>query len=276
MMQQKKPLDIEYLIISAITLAVVIFIIAPIVLVVILSFTSVDTQQFPPPGWSLRWYESAFKLMAGDDWRMERLTSSLATSFAIAFTTMILSVCAGITASYSIVRYRFRGKLFVEQMVTLPLVFPLIVLGVSILVMASKLGFGGGFWPIVIAHVIITFPFVVRNCVASLQGISITLEEAAWTLGSSWLKTFWEIVLPLMRPGILSGMLIAFIISFNEFTVSYFLYTVDIFPFPIWLFSRANTSLDPTIFSLSSAVILLDIVLILALDRIVGKSGVAV
>jgi len=275
-MQPKKPLDIENLIISAVTLVVVLFIISPIVFVVILSFTSADTQQFPPPGWSLRWYESALELMTGDTWRTERLTSSLFTSFVIACTVMIFSVCAGITTAYALVRYRFRGKLFVEQMVTLPLVFPLIVLGVSLLVMASRLGFGGGFWAIVIAHVIITFPFVVRNCVASLEGISITLEEAAWTLGSSWIRSFWEIVLPLMRPGILSGMLIAFIISFNEFTVSYFLYTVDIFPFPIWLFSRANTSLDPTIFSLSSAVIFLDIVLILALDRIVGKSGVAV
>lgn len=275
-MYTKKPLDIENWIISVITLAVVIFIIAPIVLVVIISFTSVDTQQFPPPGYSLRWYESALELLAGESWRTERLTSSLLTSLFIAFTVMIFSVCAGITTAYAMVRYRFRGKLFVEQMVTLPLVFPLIVLGVSLLVMASRLGFGGGFWTIVIAHVIITFPFVVRNCVASMEGISITLEEAAWTLGSSWLRSFWEIVLPLMRPGILSGMLIAFIISFNEFTVSYFLYTVNIFPFPIWLFSKANSSLDPTIFSLSSAVIFFDIVLILVLDRVVGKSGVAV
>jgi putative spermidine/putrescine transport system permease protein len=270
----KKPIDIENLIISAMTFGVVLFILSPIVFVLIISFTSGDTLEFPPPGWSFQWYLSAIKLIGGASWRVERLTSSLLTSGAIAGMATILSVGAGVPASYALVRYRFKGKLLVEQLVTLPLVFPLIVLGVSLLVMASRLGFGGGFWAIVIAHVIITFPFVVRNCVASLEGISITLEEAASTLGANWLRTFWEIVLPLMRPGILSGMLIAFIISFNEFTVSYFLYTVDVFPFPIWLFTRANSSLDPTIFSLSSAVIFLDIGLILLLDRVVGKSGV--
>ena len=273
-MRRKKPLDIENLIISVITLIVVLFILSPIVFVVIISFTAGDTLQFPPPEWGFRWYESAFKLMAGMSWRVERLTSSLLMSGAIAITAMVLSVGAGVPASYALVRYRFKGKMLVEQLVTLPLVFPLIVLGVSLLVMASRLGFGGGFWAIVIAHVIITFPFVVRNCIASLEGVSATLEEAAWTLGANWPRSFWEIVLPLMRPGILSGMLIAFIVSFNEFTVSYFLYTVDVFPFPIWLFSRANSSLDPTIFSLSTAVILLDIGLILALDRVLGKGDV--
>jgi len=273
-MRQRRPLNIENIIISSITLLVVLFILAPVIFLVIISFTAGDTLQFPPPGWSFRWYESVFKLMAGISWKVERLTSSILISAVIAATTMILSVGAGVPASYALVRYRFKGKMFVEQLVTLPLVFPLIVLGVSLLVMASRMGFGGGFWPIVIAHVIITFPFVVRNCIASLEGVSSTLEEAAWTLGASWRRSFWEIILPLMRPGILSGMLIAFIISFNEFTVSYFLYTVDIFPFPIWLFSRANSSLDPTVFSLSTAVILFDIGLILLLDRVIGKSSV--
>ena len=273
-MHRRKPVDIENIIISTITLLVVLFILSPVVFVVIISFTAGDTLQFPPPGWSFRWYKSVYTLMAGISWEVERLTSSLLISLLIAVTTMILSVGAGVPAAYALVRYRFKGKIFVEQLVTLPLVFPLIVLGVSLLVMASRMGLGGGFWAIVIAHVIITFPFVVRNCIASLEGVSSTLEEAAWTLGASWPRSFWEIILPLMRPGILAGMLIAFIISFNEFTVSYFLYTVDIFPFPIWLFSRANSSLDPTVFSLSTAVILLDIGLILLMDRVIGKSSV--
>jgi putative spermidine/putrescine transport system permease protein len=83
-----------------------------------------------------------------------------------------------------------------------------------------------------------------------------------------------EIVLPAMKPGIVAGMLLAFIVSFNEFTVAYFLYTIDVFPLPVWLFSRSNTSLDPTIFALSSGVILLDFILIWILDRLVGRQGV--
>ena len=90
------------------------------------------------------------------------------------------------------------------------------------------------------------------------------------------MRTFFEIVMPLMRPGILAGMLLVFILSFNEFTISYFLYTVEVSPFPIWLFQRSNTALDPTIFSLSTVVIVLDVALIWGLDRVVGTQGVSV
>lgn len=270
-MRYGKRWDIEMIIVTGITVVLLFFIISPILFVVLVSFTDGNTLRFPPPGWGLRWYRSALELMAGEG----RLSESLLTSLGIAITVMLISVGIGVPASYALVRFRFRGKIFVEQLVTLPLVFPMIVLGVSLLIMISSLGMDAGFKGIVIGHVIITFPFVVRNCTASLQGISITLEEAAWTLGGSWAKTFWKIVLPLMRPGILSGMLIALILSFNEFTISYFLYTVDVFPFPIWLFTRAFNWLDPTVLSISSCVIVFDIILIMVLNRVVGKIGVS-
>ncbi len=272
-MNGRKKWDIEWMIITGITLVLLLLVLSPILFVVIISFTDGQTLQFPPPGWGLRWYRSVLEAMAGPAWKVERLTESLLISVAIAATVMVLSTATAVPASYALVRFRFRGKMFVEQLVTLPLVFPLIVLGVSLLIMFSSLRMDAGFKGIVIAHVIITFPFVVRNCTASLQGISPTLEEASWTLGASWLHSFRKIILPLMAPGILSGMLIAFIISFNEFTVAYFLFTTEVYPFSIWLFSKASTSMDPTIFSLSSAVIALDIILLLALNRLMGKEA---
>jgi putative spermidine/putrescine transport system permease protein len=263
------------LIVTGVTIVILFVILSPILFVVFISFTNGETFQFPPPGWGLRWYRSALELTTGQDWRVERLSESILTSMAIAITVMFIATMVSVPTSYALVRFRFKGKMLVEQLVSLPLVFPLIVLGVSLLIMFSNLGLSAGFKGIVIGHVIITFPFVVRNCTASLQGISPTLEEAGWTLGASWIQTFWKIVLPLMRPGMLSGMLIAFILSFNEFTVTYFLFTSEVFPFPIWLFTRASCSLDPTIFSLSSAVIALDIVLLIVINRVVGKVGVS-
>jgi putative spermidine/putrescine transport system permease protein len=161
-------------------------------------------------------------------------------------------------------------------MISLPVVFPVIVLGVALLVMVSHLGIELVFWRIVVAHVIITFAFVVRNCIASLSGISPSLEEAAYTLGANWRRSFVEIVLPLMRPGILSGMLLAFVLSFNHITTSYFLSTVDLVPLPVWLIQRNGVVLDLTTFSVSSMVICIDIVLIWALDRLMGRSGLTV
>ncbi len=275
-MRHRKRGSIESVILGGISIGLLFFILAPIVFLVFISFSSGETLRFPPPGWGVRWYQSAFDLLVGRAWRVERFAESLLTSVAIAVSVMFLSVVAGVPASYALVRYRFKGKMFIEQLVTLPLVFPLIVLGVSLLVLVSRFEIEAVFWRIVTAHVIITVPFVVRNCTASLHGISPTLEEAGRTLGANWFRTFWEIVIPLMRPGILSGMLIAFIVSFNEFTVSFFLYTMDIFPFPIWLFSRAVSSIDLKIFAISSGVIALDVVLIFVLDRVLGgQAGVS-
>ncbi|NIR28204.1 MAG: ABC transporter permease [Gammaproteobacteria bacterium] len=251
------------------------FIMAPILMVVALSFTSGSTLQFPPPGWSLRWYESAWGLLSTSDVTTERLRESLGMSFVIGATTAVVAVIVGLPAAYTLARLRFRGKLFVEQMITLPLAFPLVVLGVALLVMISQLRIEVGFWRLVVAHVVITIPFVVRNCAASLVGLNASLEEAAVCLGANRLRTFCEIILPLMRPGVLAGALLAFIISFNEFTVAYFLYTVEVFPFPIWLFTKSNTSLDPTIFALSALIVLFDAFLIWILDRAVGKQGVS-
>jgi putative spermidine/putrescine transport system permease protein len=104
--------------------------------------------------------------------------------------------------------------------------------------------------------------------------MDLSLEEAAVCLGANRFRVYYEIVLPLVRPGVVAGVLLAFIISFNEFTVSYFLYTVNVFPFPIWLFTKSNSSLDPTIFAVSTLIIVFDAFLIWAIDRVIGKQEV--
>jgi putative spermidine/putrescine transport system permease protein len=266
----------ENLFLTVISGVLLFLIVLPIAMVVILSFSASDSLEFPPPGWGIRWYQQAWELM-GEASRAERFSESIFTSFAIACTVMIIGVIVGVPASYALVRYRFPGKLLVEQLVSLPLVFPVVVLAIALLVMVSALRIGLGFWRIVAGHVIITLPFMIRNCTASLRGINPTLEEAARTLGAGWMRVFAEVVLPLMKSGILAGMMLLFILSFNEFTISYFLYTSGVIPFPVWLFSRDGAAtLDPTIFSLSSVVIAVDILLIWALDRVLGKQGISV
>jgi putative spermidine/putrescine transport system permease protein len=263
----------EPVLLGGFTAILLLLMLSPILTVVVMSLTNGQTLQFPPPGFSLRWFRSAWNLIA-DPADGSRFREALATSLAISITVMILSSLAGIPAAYALARHRFRGKSLVEILVTLPLVFPLVVLGISFLVIVSELGIELGFLRIVVAHVILVLPFVVRNCVASLSALPLSHEEAARTLGANWWRSMAEIVLPAMKPGIVAGMLLAFIVSFNEFTVSYFLYTIDVFPLPVWLFSKSNTSLDPTIFALSSGVIVLDFVLIWILDRLVGRQGV--
>ena len=106
---------------------------------------------------------------------------------------------------------------------------------------------------------------------ASMRGIDPALQEAARTLGASSVRAFVDIVLPLARHGILSGALLVFIISFNEFTLSYFLYTIDVFPLSIWLFQQSNTSFSPAIFAISTLTILITIGVILTVDLVAGR-----
>lgn len=265
--------SIERIVLGSITTILLLVMLAPVLMVVAMSFTAGTTLQFPPPGFSLRWYAQAWTLFS-DPSDGSRFRHALLTSLGISLVTMLGAAIAGVPAAYALVRFRFAGRAAVELLLTLPLVFPLIVLGIAFLVIVSALGIEFGFGRIAVAHVILTLPFMVRNCAAALAHLPPSHEEAARTLGAGTVRVFTEIVLPAMRPGIVAGMLLAFVISFNEFTVAYFLYTIDAFPLPVWLFSRSNTSLDPTIFALSTMIIVLDFILISILDRLVGGRGV--
>lgn len=262
---------IEAAIVKGITLVLVLLLLAPIVMVVAMSFTSGMTLQFPPPGLSLRWYAEVWQLLSGPDAAIARLGESLLVSLQIAAATSIVCVLAGVPASYALVRLRFRGRGMIEELLGLPVVFPTVVLGVALLMLVSQSGLDLGVGQIVIAHAIIGLPFMMRNCMAAMRGIDPALQEAAKTLGASSLRAFVEIVLPLAREGIVSGALLVFIISFNEFTLSYFLYTIDVFPLSIWLFQQSNTSFSPAIFAVSTMTIVITVAVILAVDLLAGR-----
>lgn len=261
----------EAWIVRAVTLALLLLLLAPIAMVVAMSFTGGTTLQFPPPGISLRWYDEVWSLLTGPNAAGARLGESVAVSLEIAAATAVVCLLAGVPASYALVRLQFRGRAAVEELLGLPVVFPTVVLGVALLMLVSLSGLDLGMVQIVIAHAVIGLPFMVRNCMAAMQGIDPVLEEAAKTLGASSLRAAIEVVLPLARHGIVSGALLVFIISFNEFTLSYFLYTVDVFPLPIWLFQQSNTSFSPAIFAVSGLSVVITVVIILAVDLLASR-----
>ncbi|MGE0769985.1 MAG: ABC transporter permease [Hyphomicrobiaceae bacterium] len=262
---------LEAFIVKGVTFTLLLVLLAPIVMVIAMSFTAATTLQFPPPALSLHWYEEVWALLAGPDADFARLTESLIVSLEIAAAASLVCVLAGVPASYAMVRLPFRGRGLIEELLGLPVVFPTVVLGVALLMLISQSGIDLGMGQIVIAHSIIGLPFMMRNCMASMRGIDPVLQEAARTLGASDLRAFFDIVLPLARQGIVSGTLLVFIISFNEFTLSYFLYTIDVFPLSIWLFQQSNTSFSPAIFAVSTLTILITVGVILAVDLLAGR-----
>lgn len=260
--------------VTGFTITLLILLLMPIVMVIAMSFTSVTTLQFPPPDLSLRWYREVWAMFSDQGGDFTRLRESFETSFAIAALTSLVCLVAGVPASYALVRFRFLGRAIVrELLLSVPIVFPTVVLGVSLLVLVSISGWDLGIFQIVLAHSIIALPFMMRNCVAALHGIDPALQEAAKTLGASSLRAFIEVILPLIRGGMSSGVLLVFVLSFNEFTLSYFLYTVDVFPLAIWLFQQSNTSFSPAIFAVSSLMIILNIAVILIVDKLFGVQG---
>lgn len=250
----------------------------PVFIIIIMSFSDNVLLDFPPKGLSLMWYSEAFTVLYGDG--QNSVMSAYGTvkkSILISFITMVTTIIACVPLSYAMLRSRSHWRYISELLFTIPLVFPLVVLGVAYLLMveafSQQSGIDIGIWRISIPHITLALPFVLRNCLSAMNGINNDIELAAISLGASPLRAFWDIVIPLMRPGIIAGLIFAFIISFNEFTVTFFMYTMDIQTLPIWMFSRTASSLDPTILAISSIVIAIDVFLIVLVDKLVAGKG---
>lgn len=256
--------------------AVLLLAAAPILTMIVMSFGMSDTLDFPPASFGLRWYRSAWHtFVAPDAGDTLSMGAALSTSLVVAIATMVIATAVSVPAAYALARYRFRGKAFVEQLVALPITYPLVMLGLALLLVFNALPFNLGITRLIIAHVILTLPFTVKNCAASVASIGPEFEEAACLMGASPLRALRDVVLPLMRPGILAGMLFAFIVSFNEFTVTFFLYDINTMTLPVWLYSRTVSSLDPTVFCFAVCTVAIDFALIWLLERLVGDAGVS-
>ncbi|MFZ6045577.1 ABC transporter permease [Pseudomonas sp. CR3202] len=248
----------------------------PILTMIVMSFSGASNLDFPPSSFSLQWYEAAWRTFVSPDASdVLSLGQALTTSLLVSCLTMVLATLVAVPASYALTRCEFRGKAVALQLMSLPLVFPMVVLGLALLLVFDSLPFHMDTSRLVIAHVILALPFVVKNCTAAMVSIGTEVEEAAQMLGAAPTRAILDVVVPLMRSGILAGMLLAFIVSFNEFTVTYFLYNIDVMTVPIWMYSRTVSSLDPTVFSFAVLIVLIDFALIWALEKLVGDGGVS-
>jgi spermidine/putrescine transport system permease protein len=207
---------------------VVVFLYAPIVILLIFSFNNSAVPTFPLSGFTLHWYHQF--LVNGD------LRAALETSAIIATLSSIGAVVLGILASIALTRRRFRGKAAVSALLLSPLVIPYVVFGISLLLLFHQLGVPRSLLTVVIGHIVITLPYTILVLVPRLDQIDSSLEEAAFDLGASRLRTFRSITLPLILPAVVSAFLIAFTTSFDEYAVASFVVGTRV-TFPIYLYS---------------------------------------
>jgi putative spermidine/putrescine transport system permease protein len=184
--------------------------------------------------------------------------------------TSVLSVLVGLPASVALVRGRFRGRAVLNAFVMSPLLLPQILTGVALLQFFTLLGWAQSYWALLVGHVVVTAPYVIRTASATLYHFDGALEEAAQSLGASPLRAFFEITLGVIKPGVVAGAIFAFAISFDNFTLSLFLTSARLTPLPIELFAYLKYSFDPTAAAVSAFAIGVVLVLVLGIARLMG------
>jgi putative spermidine/putrescine transport system permease protein len=215
------------------------FILLPLVVIVPMSLTSGNTLAFPTPGWSLRWYGD---LVADDRWGR-----SFWNSLVIASATTALSCLLGIPAAIGLAWGEFPGKRLVYAVVAAPLVVPVVIVGVAAYSFFAAFGLVGSRLSIILAHTAMAVPVMLTAVVASLAGFDRTLMRAAASLGAGPWRSVHTILLPLIAPGVVTGAIIAFIISFDEVVVASFLSVGSERTLPRMIFSGVRESISPAI-----------------------------
>lgn len=238
----------------------------PTLIVVITSFGTQEFIGFPPRGLSLERYREMFHSpVILRSARISAVTSALTVAFGVAL---------GVPAAIALVRREFRGKALVTAFVLSPIMLPGIVIGVAMLVFYSSLGVRLSLPLLVLSHVVFTLPFIVRLTMARMERIDRHLEDAARNLGAREWQVFRYVVLPQLWPGIAAGAAFAFLISFDNLTVSLFTAPVRQRPLPIELFYLMRFDLDPVVAAVAALQFLLALCLLVFLGPKLGTSGV--
>ncbi|MGJ4923457.1 ABC transporter permease [Bradyrhizobium sp. HKCCYLRH2015] len=242
--------------------AVLVFLLAPIAIVIVFALNPTPFIQFPPVGVSLRWFE---KFFASRDFM-----HALLLSIEVAAMTTVAATVLGASAALAVARGNLPGSRLIVATMLSPLMLPAILTGLALFQSYVLLDVGRPLWGLVAGHTLVTIPYVVRTTLAVLHNFDVRLEEAAQNLGASPTRTFFEITLPLVKPGVLAGAIFAFIVSFDQFPVSLFLVAPGSETLPITLFNYLKFDLDGTIGAASVVSILLAFIVVIALDRTVG------
>lgn len=249
------------LLLSAIS---VVLLVGPTLVVLIVSFTSGFSLRFPPPGYSLKWYAAL-----ADAWQLQFAAWN---SVQVAFWTTVVSVLLGTAASLAIARSRSATARVLDSLFMSPLVLPALAFGLSALMLFSVAGIPVSRGTLIIGHIVVCVPYVVRTTVAALAQMDPVLLESSASLGASRLYTFRRVTLPLIRPGILAGAFICFMSSFDNVPVSLFLRDANTDMLPIRMWQDLEGRLDVTIASASGVLIVLTVALLIVMERTAGLS----
>ena len=261
-----RKLSAGRLALALVTVLILLFLVAPIVVVFPLSLSSGELLVLPTPGYSLRWYEDFFT--------SSRWLSATWNSFVVGIATMILATLLGTLAAFGIFLGRFPGKALLLAILSLPMVTPVIVTAIAMYFSLSLVGLGSTLTGLILAHTVLSVPFVLLTVLASLQTFDQNLLRAAASLGANPAIAFRRVVLPLIAPGVATGALFAFATSFDELIVALFIASPGQFTLPRQMYAGLREFLSPTI-AAAAVLLILFSVLLLALNEFIRKRAQA-
>jgi putative spermidine/putrescine transport system permease protein len=242
-------------------IVVYVLLLAPLVVVISVSFGSTPTFDFPPKGLTLRWYHAFFasEMFVRSFFRVSQVVGLL---------TALVATVIGSLAAIGLVRLRFRGRDAIETFFLSPLLVPHILLGAAVYLYLARLAWATSSMTLLVGHIVIATPYVIRCVTAGLVGMDPRLEEAAMSLGASRAQAFIKVALPLLRSSLVTGAVFAFIISFSDINLALFLAGPNAPSLPVQIFSQIQFEADPSIAAASALQIVIVGGLILLVQRV--------
>jgi len=237
----------------------------PIALVVLTSFNSATITTLPVQSYSLKWFAALFS--------NTRTLSSLWVSIELGVAASIAATALGLCAALAVTRFDFPGRRAFLALMTLPMVAPGIVMGVSLLIFARYVGVRTGFAALFLGHTLLALPYCTFILLASLARFDRALEDAARGLGAGELTVLRRIILPGIASGILGALLFGFTISIGEFVVSFFLTSAGVTTLPIRIYSIVKVGITPEINAVSTLILAATIVLTLLALKLTWKQN---
>ncbi len=259
----RRDLEAKYGIVAG-TLATiaVIFLLLPVVFVVLHSFSPMRYFQWPPTGFSLEWHKNFYT--------SPMFMDAAKNSFTMALIVTPLSLLIGIPASYALVRSEFRGKGLIQQIILSPLIIPGVVTGVSLLSLLSAGGMRIGLFALCLGMLVFALPFAIRALAANLLGLDPRIEEAARSLGAGPVRTFFVIVLPQLKSGILAASVFIFVEALDNFSIAVFLTNDSTKVLPVAAYQYIKDFDDPTVAAMATALIVLSVIAVALLEKLMG------
>ncbi|MDX5359982.1 MAG: ABC transporter permease [Alphaproteobacteria bacterium] len=254
-MSERSPFRIALAALAWVSMAFLVF---PVILTAVVSLNDSFFIEFPPKALSFRWYENLAAI--------HRIGEATAISFAIAVAAAGLATVLALGAALAIARHPFPAKPGITAFLLSPVTLPMVAIGIALVQFFIAIDAAFTWWSLAIGHVVLVIAYPVRTLVASLTLSDTSLEDAARSLGASRWTAFRTVTLPQLKPGLVSGFLFAFLISFDNYPISVFLVRGDLTTMPIEVFNYISNNFDPTPAAFSTVYILVISVVIAAAE----------